>query len=245
MTHISPISRSNWWARSLQTQLSTTTPRQPPTTTRASNFALIRAVTDNHVQVLVLWLPVLRNRARRYRDVPRQQVTEEAAAQGMTVVAASGESGAAGMRGAGYSGEGDDRLCRQWIRTSPFVTAVGGTDFFYSTLNPASTYWSTTNSGTPSYTSAKSYIPEQVWNDSYAPGGSGTSNNVSGTSVELAGGGGLSTAGSDGVSVAQGDPVLSEHYQTNHRVPRTPSCEQDSPYHPGRLVLRRKRRQPN
>jgi subtilase family serine protease len=170
------------------------------------DFALIRAVTDNHVQVLVLGFQSCETALGANGMYLVNQVTEEAAAQGMTVVAASGNTGAAGCEVPGTVGKATTGYAVNGYASSPFVTAVGGTDFFYSTLNPASTYWNTTNSGTPSYTSAKSYIPEQVWNDSYAPGGSGTSNSVSGTSVELASGGGPSTAGSDGVSIPQTIP---------------------------------------
>ena len=193
------------------------------------DFALIRAVTDNHVQVLVLGFQSCETALGATGMFLVNQVTEEAAAQGMTVVAASGDSGAAGCEVPGTVGKATTGYAVNGYASSPFVTAVGGTDFFYSTLNPASTYWSTTNSGTPSYTSAKSYIPEQVWNDSYAPGGSGTSNSVSGTSVELASGGGPSTAGSDGVSVAQGIPSYQSTYQTNHPSPRTPPLRARQP----------------
>ena len=170
------------------------------------DFALIRAVTDNHVQVLVLGFQSCETALGASGMFLVNQVTEEAAAQGMTVVAASGDTGAAGCEVPGTVGKATTGYAVNGYASSPYVTAVGGTDFFYSTLNPASNYWNTTNSGTPSFTSAKSYIPEQVWNDSYAPGGSGTSNSANGTSVELASGGGPSTAGSDGVSVAQKIP---------------------------------------
>jgi hypothetical protein len=84
------------------------------------------------------------------------------------------------------------------------VTAVGGTDFYYGIGTPASQYWSTGNSSYKSIMNTP--IPEQVWNDSYAPGGTGTSNSVAGTSVELASGGGPSTAGVDGVSTPEPIP---------------------------------------
>jgi subtilase family serine protease len=170
------------------------------------DFALIRAVTDNHIQVLVLGFQSCETALGATGMFLVNQVTEEAAAQGMTVVAASGDTGAAGCEVPGTVGKATTGYAVNGYASSPYVTAVGGTDFFYSTLTPATTYWNNTNSGTPSYTSAKSYIPEQVWNDSYAPGGTGTSNSVNGTSVELSSGGGPSTAGSDGVSVAQKIP---------------------------------------
>jgi hypothetical protein len=180
------------------------------------DFALIRAVTDNHVQVLVLGFQSCETALGATGMFLVNQVTEEAAAQGMTVVAASGDTGAAGCEVPGTVGKATTGYAVNGYASSPFVTAVGGTDFFYGALTPATTYWNNTNSGTPSYTSAKSYIPEQVWNDSYAPGGLGTSNSVNGTSVELASGGGPSTAGSDGVAVAQGIPIYQSTYQTKN-----------------------------
>lgn len=82
---------------------------------------------------------------------------EMAAAQGITIVAASGDSGAtdcdlnvaAASRG----------LAVDFPADSPYVTGVGGTEFKEGT----GTYWSTTNMSYQG--SASSYIPEVVWND--------------------------------------------------------------------------------
>jgi hypothetical protein len=82
--------------------------------------------------------------------------------------------------------------------SSPFVTAVGGTDFSYG--QATTNYWGATNSAT--YTSALQYIPEQAWNDSNPV----YTNAVSGTSVIFAGGGGVSTYGLDGTSTPQPIP---------------------------------------
>jgi len=87
---------------------------------------------------------------------------QQAAAQGMTVLVASGDSGAAGCDSPSETkavqGLGVNGLC-----SSPYSTCVGGTQF-----NEAGTpvlYWSTTSSPT-TYGSALSYIPEVVWNTS-------------------------------------------------------------------------------
>lgn len=89
---------------------------------------------------------------------------EQAAAQGISVMVASGDSGAAGCdfavqltaatRGAGVSG----------LASTPFNTAVGGTEF---QENGSTAYWSSTNSSTG--VSVNGYIPEVAWNETCDP----------------------------------------------------------------------------
>jgi hypothetical protein len=88
---------------------------------------------------------------------------EQAAAQGITVVVAGGDSGSAAC-----DSQSAGELAAQYglavsgLASTPFNVAVGGTDF--NDTSAFSTYWSTTNS--PSYqASALSYIPEMPWND--------------------------------------------------------------------------------
>ncbi len=100
------------------------------------------------------------------------QLWQQAAAQGISVFVASGDSGAAGCDAANVStathGAAVNALC-----SSPYSTCVGGTQFVGDASNP-STYWAATNSPTNGG-SALSYIPEAVWNTSgsglYATGG--------------------------------------------------------------------------
>jgi len=96
---------------------------------------------------------------------------EQAAAQGITVLLGSGDSGSATCDSANL-GETSAQygLGVSGLASTPFNVAVGGTDFNITSSN-AATYWSTTN--TPgSQSSAKSYIPESTWNDSCAASGS-------------------------------------------------------------------------
>jgi len=90
---------------------------------------------------------------------------QQAAAQGITVFASAGDSGAAGCDsptetratgGASVSG-----LC-----STPYEMCVGGTQF----SEGAGSYWSTTNDA--HYGSAQAYIPEVAWNESALDGGS-------------------------------------------------------------------------
>jgi trimeric autotransporter adhesin len=98
---------------------------------------------------------------------------EQAAAQGITVMVSTGDNGSAGcdndntqfyaVGGAAVSG----------LASTPYNVAVGGTDFYYSDYNQGSTavdtqlatYWSTTPTQNPA-TSILGVIPEQPWNDS-------------------------------------------------------------------------------
>ena len=103
----------------------------------------------------------------------------QAAAQGITSMVSSGDSGAAGCsspsstRGSGKAVSG---LC-----STPNNVCVGGTQFA-DTSNP-SAYWAATNDATTK-ASALSYIPEVAWNES---------GNVSGGSGLWATGGGVSS----------------------------------------------------
>ncbi|MEK6669339.1 MAG: IPTL-CTERM sorting domain-containing protein [Pseudomonadota bacterium] len=105
---------------------------------------------------------------------------QQAAAQGQTVVVSSGDSGAAGCdlanattatRGLGVNG----------ICTSQHSTCVGGTQF-NDTASP-STWWSGSNDAGGA--SALSYIPEVAWNESGTNGGSGLWSSGGGASTRF------------------------------------------------------------
>jgi subtilase family serine protease len=85
------------------------------------------------------------------------QILEQAAAQGMTITAPSGQYGATDCdTGVATAVQG---LAVDFPASSPLVTGVGGTEFNDAT----GTYWSATNATNGG--SALSYIPEMVWND--------------------------------------------------------------------------------
>jgi subtilase family serine protease len=88
---------------------------------------------------------------------------QQAATQGMTIIAASGDSGATDCD-APNVGSAVKGLAVDFPASSPLVTGVGGTRLNEGTA----TYWSTTN-GT-NQGSALSYIPEIVWNDDNGAG---------------------------------------------------------------------------
>jgi hypothetical protein len=112
-------------------------------------------------------------------------LAEQAAAEGITYVVSSGDSGAEGCDDPNSETVATGTLSVNLLASNPYVLAVGGT-IFDEGSNP-SKYWSaTTNSGTLG--SAISYIPENVWNESCQSG----QPNCSKPSI-WAGGGGAST----------------------------------------------------
>jgi pro-kumamolisin-like protein/Big-like domain-containing protein len=92
---------------------------------------------------------------------------EQAAAQGITAMVSTGDSGSAACDGGSGSTEtaAVNGLAVSGIAASAFNVAVGGTDFDDAS-NPTA-YWNTTNAATTK-ASAKSYIPETTWNNSCA-----------------------------------------------------------------------------
>jgi len=91
-------------------------------------------------------------------------IWEQAASQGITVLVASGDAGAAtcdrnnsvALNGNAVNG----------LASTPYDVAVGGTDFS-GNFPATSKYWNSTNDPT-TQASARSYIPESPWNDSCA-----------------------------------------------------------------------------
>jgi uncharacterized protein (TIGR03437 family) len=98
-----------------------------------------------------------------------RSIAQQAGAQGITWLAASGDSGAAGCDDA-FSTEhpqATQGLAVSFPASIPEITAVGGTMFSESSgIGP---YWNPTNG--PNLGSALSYIPETAWNESSTSGG--------------------------------------------------------------------------
>ena len=87
-------------------------------------------------------------------------MAQQANAQGMTITASSGDSGAADCESA-TSTSATTGLSVDVPASIPYVTGVGGTEFLEGAN--ASQYWSATNDSLNG--SALSFIPEEAWND--------------------------------------------------------------------------------
>jgi subtilase family serine protease len=102
---------------------------------------------------------------------------EQAAAQGITVLVSTGDSGSAGCDDDNTQDYASSGQAVNGFGSTPFNVAVGGTDFYYSAYNQGSTalgnqiatYWNTTASNatpTVSINATNAPIPEQPWNAS-------------------------------------------------------------------------------
>jgi len=99
----------------------------------------------------------------------------KAATEGIAVFVASGDSGSASCdQGGDESGvpyAAEYGLTVSGLASTPYNTAVGGTDFNWCSLTStectASPYWNSTNSSTTK-ASALGYVPEVPWNDTCA-----------------------------------------------------------------------------
>lgn len=109
-------------------------------------------------------------------------ILAQAATQGQTVLAPSGDNGSTDCYGeTGLTTAQQEALTVDFPASSQYVTGIGGTEFPTADVAASnSTYWQSA-SGTDVISSALSYIPEQIWNDD------------SSSSGLSAGGGGAST----------------------------------------------------
>ncbi len=136
-------------------------------------LALARAVDDNQVSIL----SVSYGQCEAYLGAAGNQtynnLYEQAAAQGITVLAATGDSGPAGCDpppGSSGSGAASYGFFVNGLASTPYNVAVGGTDFYYpagATLATLGAYWTTPTASSPNnsaaWSSALSYIPEKPW----------------------------------------------------------------------------------
>ena len=120
----------------------------------------------------------------------RQQV-QQANAQGQTITAASGDSGAADCDVAS-SKSATHGLAVDSPASIPEVTAIGGSEFTgdaagvenaAGTDAAATTFWGGTSGGVDNVSSALSYIPEMAWNDTTASIAAGFGLSASGGGV--------------------------------------------------------------
>jgi Pro-kumamolisin, activation domain/Bacterial Ig-like domain (group 3) len=87
---------------------------------------------------------------------------QQAAAQGITVLLANGDSGAAGCDVAGAIGASGG-VAVNGLGSTPYNISVGGTDFYMPQGGAA--FWNATNNAA-TQASVKGYIPESPWNES-------------------------------------------------------------------------------
>ncbi len=151
---------------------------------------------------------------------------EQAAAQGITVMVSTGDSGSAGCDDPDSQAYAVAGQAVSGFASTPYNVAVGGTDFYYSSYSQGQgsaavttqlqNYWNTTPSNNAPAVSIKGPIPEQPWNDSQYGLDILSNYTISGSTTIAAGSGGASTCGNPAVTCA---PYTKPSWQTGAGVP--------------------------
>ncbi len=155
-----------------------------PKTTNGAFDSLQYAISSNIAPVVSISYGLCEPQVDSATQTSFTTSGQEANAQGQTIVAPAGDSGAADCDTGASATQG---LAVDFPGSMPYVTSMGGTEFTGDTANAASPctatqYWSGgTCQVNDTSTTALSYIPETVWNDTALDG------------VLSAGGGGVST----------------------------------------------------
>jgi hypothetical protein len=123
------------------------------------------AINENAVDIFSLSFGLCEN---FLTNSDNQMITgwwQQAAAQGIAVTVATGDSGSAGCDNNNSETTAAYGLGVSGLASTPYNIAVGGTDFS-GLLSSFTNYVGTTNSGSSFYRTAMQYIPESTWNDS-------------------------------------------------------------------------------
>jgi len=156
--------------------------------------AIFRAIDDNTVSILNISFGGCEAGMGAAGNATLLEANEQAAAQGISVVVSSGDSGSAGCDPSGAPAA-QYGLAVNALASTPYNIAVGGTDFDVL-ADSFSTYVEDTDSGTaPYYRTALSYIPESPWNDSTSVNTTLAQNTallIQGNTNDIAAGGGAS-----------------------------------------------------
>lgn len=124
-------------------------------------LAAIRAIEDNQASVLSVSFGECEEFLRNAGNQFWSGLWEQAAAQGQTVLVATGDSGPECDYGLGVSVSG--------LSSTPWNVAVGGTDFYYSDYAAGgasvTSFWNQNNDS--SLGSLKASLTEQAWDDPF------------------------------------------------------------------------------
>jgi len=132
------------------------------------NGSLTQAIDQNLAPIISLSYGLCENLVGLSNLNSYNLLIQQASAQGQTIVASAGDSGATDCDSSNSNppiSSATQGLAVDWPAVLPGVTAIGGTTFVEGT----GTYWNTTNNATNN-SSVLSYIPESVWNESIADG---------------------------------------------------------------------------
>jgi hypothetical protein len=148
-------------------------------------------IVDNNVaDIMTVSFEACESRLTPEQNAFVNATWQQAAAEGISVFVASGDQGAADCDSNGLSpGPATGGLAVNGLASTPFNTAVGGTEF--NENGNQATYWAAADG--LGQASVLGYIPEVVWNESCDPTKSTTCPANNQLFSFLAGGGGQST----------------------------------------------------
>ncbi|HEU5458344.1 MAG TPA: protease pro-enzyme activation domain-containing protein, partial [Terracidiphilus sp.] len=163
-------------------------------------LAVQRALDDNQATILNVSFSECEAGLGSSGNLYMNQLWQQAAAQGIAVTVASGDSGSAGCDNPHLENDATQGLAVNGLGSTPYNISVGGTDFdalYYNFPSSFTNYVDVTNT-LPNHRSAKSYIAEEPWNNSTYPNGTISNNRPLGqiqgyTDDIVAAGGGVST----------------------------------------------------
>lgn len=128
--------------------------------------AIFRAIDDDAVSILSASFVECESGLGTSGNQLMLEAAEQAAAEGISFVVASGDGGSAGCDDFDTESQAKLGFAVNGLASTPYTVAVGGTDFDALRTN-FSSYVNSTSGGTaPYYRTALSYIPEEPWNDS-------------------------------------------------------------------------------
>jgi subtilase family serine protease len=134
-------------------------------------LAIQRAIDDNQADILNVSFGECESALGASGNQLIQNLWEQAAAQGISVVVSAGDSGPAGCDNPDTENLAYLGMAVNGLASTPNNIAVGGTDFdiLYSNFPSSFTTYVNTTNTLPNHRSALGYIPEEPWNDSTYP----------------------------------------------------------------------------
>ncbi|HEV2213939.1 MAG TPA: Ig-like domain repeat protein, partial [Terracidiphilus sp.] len=130
-------------------------------------LAIQRALDDNQATILNVSFSECETGLGSSGNLYVDQLWQQAAAQGIAVTVASGDSGSAGCDDPHTEADATKGLAVNGLGSTPYNISVGGTDFDVLVTN-FTAYVDTSNT-LPNHRSALGYIPERPWNNSTYP----------------------------------------------------------------------------
>ena len=130
------------------------------------DIAILRALDDNVINILSLSIESCEQEQGTYGNQWLFETYGQAAAQGISVVVASSDSGSAGCDDFDTQSEAQYGLAVNAWASTPYNVAVGGTDYDILATDFSTYVSSGATDAAPYYRTALKYITENPWNDS-------------------------------------------------------------------------------